>query len=62
MLVLCDRLLGNGMDDTKAVFFNVDDGPSPLQLGCQFEGFKSHDLMHSLDGNVIRQESVDKMH
>ncbi len=48
------------MDDTKAVFFNVDDGPGPLQLGCHFEGFESHAVMHSLDGNVTRQATVDK--
>jgi hypothetical protein len=45
---------------TKAVFFDVNDGPNPLQLGCHFEGFESHDVMHSLDGNVTRQVSVDK--
>jgi hypothetical protein len=59
-LVLCDCLLGNGMVDTKAVFFNVDDGPGPLQLNCHFEGFESHGMMHSLDGNVTRQVSIDK--
>jgi hypothetical protein len=59
-LVLRDPLLGNGMDNTKAVFFNVNDGPGPLRLGCLFEGFESHDVMHSLDGNVTRQASVDK--
>jgi hypothetical protein len=48
------------MDNTNAVFFDVDDGPSPLQLVCHFEGFKSHDMMHCLDGNVTRQVSVDK--
>ncbi len=57
---MCGRLLGNGMNDTKAVFFDVNDGPSPLQLGRHFEGFESHDMMHSLDGNVTRQVSVDK--
>jgi hypothetical protein len=59
-LVLRDRLLGNGMDNTKAGFFDVDYGPGPLQLGCHFEGFKSHYVMHSLDGNFTRQVSVDK--
>ncbi len=48
------------MDDAKAVFFNVNDGPGLLRLGCHFEGFESHDLMHSLDGNVTRQASVDR--
>jgi hypothetical protein len=50
------------MNKTKAVFFDVDDGPGPFKLGCHFEGLESHDVMHSLDGNVTRQTSVDKMY
>jgi hypothetical protein len=50
------------MDDTKAVLFDVNDGPGPLQLGCHFEGFKSHCVMHCLDSNVARQASVDNMY
>jgi hypothetical protein len=48
------------MDNTKAMFFDDDDEPGPFQLGCHFGGFESHDMMHSLDGNVARQASVDK--
>ncbi len=50
------------MDAPEAVFFDVDDGPGPMQLVCHFEGFESHDVMHSLDGNITRQASVDKMY
>jgi hypothetical protein len=59
-LVLCYGYLGDGMDNAAVVLLDVNDGPNPLQLGCHFEGFESHDVMHSLDGNVTRQVSVDK--
>ncbi len=29
-LILCDGLFGDGMDDSKADFFDVDDGSCPL--------------------------------
>ncbi len=60
-LVLCYGLLGDGMDSSKAVLFDVNDGPSPLQIGGCLNGLKSHGVMHCLDGNVAGQMRVDDM-
>jgi hypothetical protein len=57
--VLCYGLLGDGMDNTTAVLLNVNDGPSPLQIGGDLNCLKSHDVMHCLDGDVARQTCVD---
>jgi hypothetical protein len=59
LLVLCYGLLGDRMDNSETVLLNVDDGPSPLQIGGYFHGLKSHDVMHRLDGDVSRQMRVD---
>jgi hypothetical protein len=57
--VLCYCLLGDGMDNATTVLLNVDDGPSPLRIGGYLNCLKSHDLMHFLDGDVVRQLCVD---
>jgi hypothetical protein len=54
--VLCYGLLNDGMDNAAAVVLNVNDGPSPLQIGGDL---KSHDVMHCLDGDVAGQMGVD---
>jgi hypothetical protein len=58
-LVLCYGYLGDGMDNTTAVLLNVNDGPSPLQIGGDLNCLKSHDVMHCLDGDVTGQSHVD---
>ena len=58
-LVLCYGYLGDGMDNAAAVLLNVNDGPSPLQIGGNLNCLKSHDVMHCLDGDVARQMRVD---
>ncbi len=60
-LVLCYGLLGDGMDNSAAVFLNVKDGPSLLQISGYLNGLKSHDVMHCLDGYVAGQTRVDDM-
>ncbi len=59
LLVLCYGLLGDGMDNSASVLFNVDDGPRLLQIGGYLNGLKSHDVMHCLDGDVAKQTRVD---
>jgi hypothetical protein len=51
-LILCDGLLGNRMDYSETMFFDVDDRPGSLLIGGNFDGFESHDVIHSLDGDV----------
>ncbi len=48
-LVFCYGLPGDGMDNAAAVLLNVNDGPSPLQIGGNLNCLKSHDVMHCLD-------------
>ncbi len=50
-LVLCYGLLGDRMDNAAAVLLDVNDGPSPLQIGGDLNCLKSHDVMHCLDGD-----------
>ncbi len=59
--VLCYVLLGDRMDNSAAVLLDVDDGPSPLQIGGYLNSLKSHNVMHCLDGDVARQMHVDDM-
>ena len=42
------------MDNTEAVFFDVDFWSHPLHTGSNFEGFELHDVVHGLDGDVTR--------
>ena len=58
-LVLCYALLGDGMDNSVAVLLNVNDGPSPPQIGGNLNCLKSHDVMHCLDEDVAGQTRVD---
>jgi hypothetical protein len=58
-LVLCYGLLGDMMDNATAVLLDVNDGPSPLQIGGDLNCIKSHDVMHCLDGDVARQTCVN---
>jgi hypothetical protein len=60
-IVLCYGLLGDGMDNAAAVLLNVNDGPSPLQIGSNLDCLKSHDVMHCLDRDVAGQLRVDDM-
>ena len=60
-LVLCYGYLGDGMDNAAAVLLNVNDGPSPLQIGSNLDCLKSHDVMHCLDRDVAGQLRVDDM-
>ncbi len=60
-LVLCYGLLGDGMDNAAAVLLDVNDGPSPLQIGGDLNCLKSHDGMYCLDGDVAGQMRVDNM-
>jgi hypothetical protein len=59
--VLCYGYLGNGMDNATAVLLDVNNGPSPLQIGGNLNCLKSHDVMHCFDGDVAGQLHVDDM-
>jgi hypothetical protein len=59
ILVLCYGYLGDRMDNAAAVLLDVNDGPSPLQIGGNLNCIKSHDVMHCLDGDVAGQSHVD---
>jgi hypothetical protein len=58
-LVLCYGLLGDRMVNSTAVLFDVNDGPSPLQIGGNLNCLKSHYVMHCLDEDVARKMCVD---
>ncbi len=57
--LLCYGLLGDGMDNSAAVLFDVNDGPSPLRIGGYLNGLKSHYVIHCLDEDVAGQMYVD---
>ena len=59
IFILCNCLFGNGMDNTKAVFFNVDDGSHPLRAGRNLAGLKANDVVNGLDGYNDGQASGD---
>ena len=59
--ILCYGYLCDGMDNAAAVFLDVNDGPSPLQIGGNLNCLKSHDVMHCLDGDVAGRSHVDDM-
>ncbi len=52
-------MLGVGTDNAAAVLLNVNDGPTPLQIGGNFNRLKSHYVMHCLDGDLAGQTHVD---
>ncbi len=43
--VLCHGLLGDRMDNAAAVLLDVNEGPSPLQIGGNLKCLKSHDVI-----------------
>ncbi len=47
------------MDNAAAVLLDVNDGPSPLQIGGDLNCLESHDVMHCLDGDVVGKMHVD---
>jgi hypothetical protein len=49
------------MDNAAAVPLDVNDGPSPLQIGGDLNCLNSHNVMHCLDGDVAKQLRVDGM-
>jgi hypothetical protein len=57
--ILCYGYLCDGMDNAAAVFLDVNDGPSPLQISGDLNCLKSLDVMHCLDGDVARKLCVD---
>ncbi len=60
-LVLCNGLLGDRMDNSAALLHDVNDGPSPLQIGGDLHCLKIHNVMHCMDGDVAGQTCVDDM-
>ncbi len=58
--ILCNGLFGDGMDNSEADFFNVDDGSCALRLHCQFGGLKLHDAVNGLERDVTGHASVEK--
>ncbi len=49
----------NWMPYTKTEILNVDDGSSPLWISSNFYGFKCHDVVQSLDGDVAGHAWLD---
>ncbi len=56
-VVLSDCLLGNKVDDAKAVVFNVDKWAGPLQLGEHLGGLQGHHVVYGLEQYVARPQA-----